>query len=1265
MEKPYTAKSIINQLQKYPEFSNEKIKILIENCITNTTNENGIIPPEQLRMITILIPITYVSVLTNGGQTDQAERAAAAISNELPGIVKKYVDAFKQSNQHTSKDIINLVSDISNSIGNVVATNLTGLNTKIKDKISSIISTTIRYLSYCNLKPDKEFKIKWLDLENTLSGGWEWSDVGHALFKYGLPLAAIAGTVGLSLAAPGLAPVIPVATQLGTMAYQNYTNNQLRAEAANIADENAIFNNLNSTIGVGVEPDLSGLSANTTNSYLPPNMTSSYIPPNITSSYIPPNITSSYTPSNITNTSANRYSMVNTTSMTPIQTPASIPLNNSTVIPKPLFDQTTSINTINNTQYTLPIGFRDRILDAPLSGEETMKLAMMNRNQWVDYVKNRGDKLTIDEVNAHYSPPKDSKTWYNMDFNAPDPEERRILVNRAVQISKLKNLETPLTDDQVEFLKSMSNKDWEYYKSLRGNNLSRDEYLIYTDRNLFFNRKNYGRNAVRDLFRSIDYTPEIDLSVAKPVEIEQSSGNNRYSIFNPNTGESENVMGAPTIDIDEKIKQIPGVNKYTRQTNNEENVFEEVKKMRENKSLNEKLTGQDPGKYTKTNTQNIDMGKQQTSYSRTTEPSSTQTDDTVIDKQPEIFPNTDDTFNTFRIERLVNSTDGSIKFSITPDTVKEFSGKAELTVDPNGNAVYTIPKNTSAQEFAKIINVMNNIKPVDTPKSSSILWTGLKTILGVVGLPITTGVYLIKGAYAVDPVLGQFITMSLGPAMPFVTKMIYKIYEGFFNVLNSGLKKSDKKVAKSLYNFNKKIGGYISTFKDTFSDKDIESLGNVLAQTVPAMVQDYMTIKQKTAVYNQQVEAYKQKEKYMQQRAAEKQAAEQRRIDIENQNIDLENARTLRSNREERERAQLRNENKKQHYKEDLEEYQDILDYNAASDIIKMKNAEMIHKWNVNADKIKNDHSKYNALIDVCENGLQAVGDIAKGFMGFNAVESGSNLLKQLSQAVQDRLYDSQQTLALANTFAKSAGEAFKEGQIEAADKFYKEAYKYEQMGRDMFQGAMKYNDQAIDKRQEEIGKKYGFIDGAIHKIGNIARSIGDYNYWSNQQTKPLEEILATKRPPPPRAPDLEVVPEDISDKPELLKKHLPDAAQILPEYIGPPPTMPLDMFSMPQTSHVFKEVIPAEKRRLEEKKLHEKDVLAYLKTLTSKNNRPASNILINPGPHTRGLQTHVQPVRIVKNQQLPLNINTNVAAKRPIRIIKASQIPSKRRRRN
>ena len=1296
MGKPYTAKSIVSQLEKYPEFSKEKIRILIENCVTNCLNENGVVPPEQLRMITILVPLTYTSVITNGGQTDQAERAAASIANELPKVVKKYIDRFNQTNRHSSKDIVNLISDLSNSIGNVAATDLTGLETKVKEKISSLISTAVRFLSYIDVKPKGKFRIKWLDIENDISGGWSWSDVGETVFKWGVPIGIGLATLGAAAAMPGLAPV---AGTVGSLAYQTWNNNQTQAAAQAIADENAVFNTLNSTMGVGTQPDLSGLSM--LNATLPSNMTvpsnislpaNMTVPTNMTlpsNMLTPPNMTlpSNMTfgnnstssnmrlPSDMTFNSTNRYSPVNTTVFTPLQAPASVPINNNTVTVTPFTNQTTPVKIINPVNIIQDAIYKDRITDQPLEAIKIIRLMEMNKNEWIDYVKSRGNKLTVDEVNAHYHPPQGEDAWKALPYNdigavfgTSDMYKADLLRQKGEELSKYRNLENPLTDEQKKFIKSMSNSDWGYYKSLRGNELSRDEIVAFNDRRYWPFRTTYGRNAVRDFFKSVDYTPEIDRTVIPPPEQSTESSMSRYTIFNPNTGESETVMSKNGVDIEERINRIPGIQQNTVETAPDEDILEQVKEIRkksENKSLNEQLTGQDPGKYEETNTENIDIKHQQPTYERTSEPSSMQTDKTPsFEKQPELFPNTNDNFNMLRIERSVNTTDGSVRFSITPDNIEGYNGESELTIKPNGDAVYTIPKDTSVQEFTNILNAMNSIKPASTPApASSILWTGLQTVLGVVGLPITAGIYLVKGAYAIDPVLGQFVMMSMAPSTPFLMKMVYKIYAGFFNTLNSRLNKSDKKVMKGLYNFNTKIGGYIDDFLGTFSEDDVKALGNVLSQTVPAMIQDYMAIKQKTAIYNQQVNAYKQKEAYTRQRAQEKKEVEQRRIDIENQNIDLENARALRSNREERERAQLRNANKIEHYKEDLEEYNNILDYNAASDLVKMKNAELVHKWDAESEKTKNEHNKYNALISACENGLQAIGDVAKSFSGFKALETGTDMLKDLSSTVSQKLFDSKKTLALAQTYAKSAGEAYRNGNFELGNKFFDEGYKYERRAREMFDDSMKYNDRIIARRQEEIGKKYGFFDGFTHKLGDVARGINDYVYWQNQKTRPVEEFLSTRRPPEPRKPDLEVVPEDISKQPGLLKRHLPDAADVLPEYIGPPPTMPLDMYSMPQTMHVFRDVLPAEKRRIEEKKMRDQDILAYLKSMAN-SNKSTPNLIVNPGPHTRGLQTRIQPMQIVKNQPTPLR--TRTAVKKPLRIVKASRsslLPSKRRR--
>jgi hypothetical protein len=1327
-KKPYTVDSIINQLQSYPEFSKKQINVLIEKCVTKCTDENDIVPPEQLRMVTILAPIAYVATLTNGGQKDQAERCALAIASELPIIVKKYSEKYENTTQHSARDVINIVSDIGTAVSDVVENALTGLNTKIKQKVGSLINTSIRYLSLMNIKERGDIEVKWLGIKNVISGSGLWDDIkdtassvwnstketaGELWDTYGQPYWKTAAVIGLSgLAGLTLAnslsdytigPMDPnftgsfdlanntlpytgtnsssiinpttitafnTAANIGSNIYSHYVNKTARAEAAKAADESAVANALNSQIGVGIQPNIPKLSA--ANATAANNLTAY-------NTSVPSNMTYGYTPN--PKYYPHGFSFAQPRQNTTL--PQSVPIHRKQVSAAPVFNHnyttqptanntfqslvnttsqpmvnTTTRSMVNSTSgFSLPPNWADRMTDDPLSAGEVYKIATMNTDEWKKYVQSRGNALTTDEVNARYSPPTDRVYWHNY-FARSKHDLFEDIPTKAKDASKmfsLKSLEKPLTPKQIEILETMDKKDWKFYNKIRGE-ISRDEYATYANshRTQWFSKKNknkthYGRNIVSNVVKELNKNNEFEHDMSQEIPDQQTDQQTdttslpNYPTFNPNNGETSGNLNND-INIQERLANIPGQERNIIKEENEpeENVMEEVQNIRktqENKSLNEELTGQDPGKFKETGTKNIDIKSQKPTYNHTDEPSSAQTNKQEIhEKQPETFPNTSDISNVYDIHKSINPSTGLPEYTISNRYIEGFDGESKLVENPDGSLSYIVSNNMTPQDFVKVMNIMHDIQPPNTPwTGKDIAWTALKTVAGIVGLPITVGIYTVKGLNAIDPLLGNFVMTGLGAASPYILKGIASFYSKVFENINSKIGSSENKVLKGVHSVNNFVKGYIDEFKSAFTDDELKSLGNVLSQSLPAMVQDYAAIKQRTAVYNQQQRAYTEKQREAVARAKRKQAEEQRKIDIENQNIDLENARALQANKEQRGRLSLANENKKQHYKEDLEEYKNIVDYNNASDIVKMRNAEAVHKWNSDVENLKASKNKYDALINACESGIQAVTGVGKAFLGIGKVETATDMIKDLTSQVTDKLNDSHQYLDLARRYGEQAKDAFKGGDLEKSQKLYDQAVKYERQAKTYFDDSLAYNEKVIKREQNEIGSKYGFAEGLVHNIGNIARSINDYKYWSQQKTKPIEEFVGSKKPPLPRAPDLEYIPDDLSKHTELLKKHLPNAPEVTPEYVGPPPTMPVDMYSTPQTLHVIREVIPNEIKKYEEKRNHDKEMLAYLKSIAdsykqSKNLYPVTHV--NPGPHTPGLQTVVQPLRLVKQQQ-------------------------------
>ena len=1294
--KQRSSKTIIKNLQKFPELSKATIEKITKEAIKKCTEENGPIPPGQLRMVATLSPIAYLAVITNGGKIDQAENLVADIATELPRITNRLLEVFNKTTQKTAKNLIALVTEISDTIALSISSALSDFSKDTAEKITSVITTSIRFLSFTNVKDKDNFEIKWLDLKSDLSGGWEWSD----LKKYA-PLAL--GAVALGTAAYFGAPLIAssIATTGLPFIYNKIQSNAAMEQQQNISDQQTISGILQNTPGVGVDPiqALNAQKSFQTSVQPAPSIIYGIPPPQK-----PPQSSVQVTPlsSIIQKPPAPKFHLgSNSSDITPkvYYGPEPKPIQNTVTLKPVSIPQTQSQPSTNFMQYitntgqniyngisnglsniysylmpkdypqitSLPQGYENRVTDSELTPLKQLKV--LGYDNWRKAVTEYGNTITNDEVVARYD--IDNFNKLKKDF----PE----LANVQIKNGEINHLSKPLDDVTKTKLMDLGEEGWKYYIKRRGNDITPEEIALYkNNENAWFHSG--GRRAASEIIERLpptefEYNPlrtniKVDNTKVDNTKVDSSSSSfymDHEGKINPLPNKDNHIPENIGDTLRMETKNILNQVKAERENLEKSGNVVDTSKPPDTTDLNKVLVG---NKDPINGDTNIDMSKQKSVYEKKDTPS--KNNEVGIEAQQEI--NKEQTTPASATNKKFNAYDVTWKRDKDGNVIREVK-PVNAAPDEVGRVTYDEDKNMhyiqnaklsfeEAAEFAK--DQLNNQPIVPEWSNWNYITTPLSTIAKIIGFPIPTALWLIKSVNAYDPVCGQLLAMGAAPFTPQIIGLVGKLYKGIFGLINSGLDQfPDNKFAKGVRQFNSSVGEYVEKFVDTFSDDDVKALGNIISQTIPALVQDYTIMKQRTAVYNQQVAEHKARQRDAEMRARAKTQENQRRIDIENKNIDIENEKAKSKRKEEIERAQLTNENAIRAYEDDANEYNNLIDYSNASDIIKMKNAKLLHDWEKKMDEVKFSKNKYDALTDSIESGLSVIGNVIDGITGLSsvsgAIDKGIGLIGKQS-AIDNMISKTKLELKTSNDLANEALSYLNKAKnsIDDNDKkdYYDRAFSLASKSREYFNDAMNANDRAIASRQEEIGKKYGLVTEGIHNFMNIFHKANDYNYWSQMESKPLEYMISSKLPPKPKRPTIGYVPNELT--PGELKQHLPDAENVIPEYVGPIPALPLDMYSMPGMQHVIRNVIPGEFKKIEEKRKRDEDILNYLKSLANQPKAPQS-LIVNPGPHTKTLQTTIQPVKLVKAQ--PLHVYKPSPFKTPKIPRTLVQPPTKKRR--
>lgn len=380
-----------------------------------------------------------------------------------------------------------------------------------------------------------------------------------------------------------------------------------------------------------------------------------------------------------------------------------------------------------------------------------------------------------------------------------------------------------------------------------------------------------------------------------------------------------------------------------------------------------------------------------------------------------------------------------------------------------------------------------------------------------------------------------------------------------------------------------KIEGALTAIGEKFKEPEyklgLQKIGQLADLVIPAATQDYFVHLGQRKKFEHDVKERNKKVEYALEKAKKQKESDQQKIDIANANIDSENAKTIFDMNERAEQAELRNRNRLTAHNERLEEWWrvngPILEYNEEVD----KLAKQIHDQLDAAEQYRQSPlgKVFRTLRSVLDIGKAVGEDIIMATGVKNAwVEGG---VKAALKAVPT--YG-----AYAQAVSKIGKQADKlwdsvgayEDELEAQKRFIRGEI-------DRLEASLDSNDPNID-RDDVIKKIRGFSDYATNlarsdlflqkEKAQMASGWSDGLYEDNvkaleglqnmkkiwwDQTPgivPSEKEIAfsmkQKTDPMPIMEQYEYVPprydENNKTHKAMMKQHLPDAIDVLPEYI-------------------------------------------------------------------------------------------------------------------